>query len=67
MDPAEPRRQYYGAWDAFAAEQASRLKDEEAADAAASERCVPRAAAQRLPLRRAAFRAALTRLHVNVR
>ena len=39
MDPAEPRAQYYGAWDAFAADQASRLKDEEAAEAAASERC----------------------------
>jgi hypothetical protein len=35
MDPAEPRAQYYGAWDAFAADQASRLKDEEAAEAAA--------------------------------
>jgi hypothetical protein len=36
MDPAEPRRQYYGAWDAVAADQASRLKDEEAAVTAPS-------------------------------
>ena len=39
MDPAEPRAAYYGAWDAFAAEQAARLKGEAAAETAASERC----------------------------
>ena len=69
MDPAEPRAQYYGAWDAFAADQASRLKDEEAAEAAASERCdstrLAALRARRLRCRSATpCRACITRLRV---
>ena len=62
MDPAEPRRQYYGAWDALAADQASRLKDEEAAEAAASERCVhPSLSAANAPCAAASSRFVLQR------
>jgi len=63
MDPAEPRRQYYGAWDALAADQASRLKDEEAAEAAASERCVhPSLSAANAPCAAASSRFFLQRI-----